>query len=699
MTQSIQRSMTAGEIAPALRSRADLAKYTTGLATCENFFIRAQGGAYSRAGFSFRGEISDSTTRARLIKFVFSNDQTYQLVFENLQLQIIQNGNYLETAPGVRYTVVTPYTSTDVARLQVTQSADVMTIVHPNYRTRSLSRYAQFDWRLTVDNYAPSLAAVGTLTLAAVGASPGAASKAYEYVVSAVDANGVESLPSPVNSISMPSALALTYGVRITWAAVAGAVKYRVYKDPSVGTGVFGWIGDTVTLAFEDYNLAPITSDAPQSDNQPFDTADVAGDNPSTVSYYQQRRMFGNTFNSPQTVYASQTAEYLSLRSSSPTRDADAIEFTVAGEEVNEIRHIVDVDGLLLLTAGAAMRVTEGPGQVLTPASVGVRKSTQHGASWVPPARIGSSAVYVQAKGGRVRDIHFDGNLFKYISEDLSVMSEHMFESNTIVEMAYSEEPYSILWMVRDDGQLLGLTYLREHKVFAWHRHITSGTFESVSVISENGHDAVYVIVNRTIGAVTKRYVERLESRLFATAADSFCVDSGITYSGAPATVIINLDHLEGEAVTVLADGNEVTGLTVVGGQITLPTAASLVHIGLSYLPRLDTLDVDIISEKNTLKGREVSVSRVFIEVEKSRGGWVGPIADPVLAGDTTEVDMLEIKPRFGSDAYDTIALKTFKQEITLTPDWNMGGGIRIEQRAPLPLTVLSIIPDITEGG
>jgi len=458
-----------------------------------------------------------------------------------------------------------------------------------------------------------------------------------------------------------------------------------VYKDPSLATGVYGWIGDTTIAQFDDYNIAPVTSDAPPSDNQPFGTVDAAGDNPSVVAYYQQRRLYANTFNNPQTVFATQTADYLSLRSSSPSRDDDAIEFTIASRKVNEIRHIIDIDGLLILTSGAAMRVTEGVNEVLTPSSIGVRESTAHGASTVVPARIGASAVYIQEKGTRVRDIQFDGNLFKYVSEDLSIMSEHMFEGHTITEMAYAEEPYSILWMVRDDGQLLGLTYLREHKVFAWHRHTTQGLFESVAVISEDGRDAVYAIVNRTVGGVTKRYVERLESRFFATAADSFCVDSGITYSGAATTTITGLSHLEGMVVSVLADGNEVTGLTVTGGQITLPTAASLVHVGLAYTPQLDTLDVDLTSEKETLKGKSVSISKVFIEVEESRGGWAGPISDPVLSNDTTVQDMLEIKPRYESDSYNTIALKTFKQEIIFGPDWHMGGGVRIEQRSPLP--------------
>jgi len=782
MAQSIQRSFTSGELAPSLRSRADLAKYTSGLAQCENFIVRAQGGAYSRPGTRFVGEIAASAAAARLIPFSFNTEQTYTLVFENLSLQIIQNGAYVEVTPGVRLTVVTPYTTAQLARLQVTQSADVMTIVHPSHDTRSLTRVAALTWTLTVDSFAPSVATPALPTLAAVGTPTGAANKTYYYVVTAVDANGEESLPSPVASITQ-NALGVTYGVRVTWVAVVGAVYYRIYKDPSANTGVYGWIGDTVTpgLTFDDFNLAPVTSDAPPADNQPFL---AVGDKPGAVGYYQQRRVFANTTNRPQTAFLSQTAQYLSLRSSNPSRDADAIEFTIASNQVNEIRHIIDVDGLVMLTAGGVWRITEGQDLVLTPSTVGARRSSAHGASWVTPAIVGDSIVYVQSKGARLRDVSYEFAADKYQGGDLSVTAEHMFESNEILDMTYSEEPYSILWVVRDDGQLIGLTYLKAHEVFAWHRHVTDGLFESVTTISENGRDATYAIVNRTIGGLTKRYVERIEPRLFLTAEESFCVDSGLSYDGrnagattmtvttatdylpgsaltvtasaaafligdvgnvveltdatdgrkyrititgytsptvvtgevnfalpvplqATATLVWSLAkdlmsglaHIEGKTAAVLADGNEVQGLVVTGGAITLPTPASVVHIGLPYTCTLDTLDIDMTKEKETLKGKEVSVSRVFVEVDQSRGGWVGPIADPESSDDTTESDMLEIKPRFVADGYDAVRLKTHKQEVTINPEWNLGGGIRVQQRSPLPLTVLSIIPEISVGG
>ena len=159
-------------------------------------------------------------------------------------------------------------------------------------------------------------------------------------------------------------------------------------------------------------------------------------------------------------------------------------------------------------------------------------------------------------------------------------------------------------------------------------------------------------------------------------------------------TSISGLTHLEGEAAAVLANGNVVDDLVVASGAITLPRAASRVHVGLAYTPAIELLDIDIGSTVETLKAQSVSVSKVTSEVEKSRGGFVGPKQD-----DGSAAPMLEIKPRFDSDGYGPVALKTFKQEIMIDPQWSKGGGVRIEQRDPLPLAILSVIPRIDVGG
>lgn len=690
--KNIQRSFTAGELAPALRTRADLAKYSTGLALCENFIVRPQGGVYSRQGLKFIGEVKDSTKRARIIPFSFNTDQTYVLLFEEGFMRVIKDGGFVLNGAGpALFELVIPYLESELSRLSFTQSADVMTIVHPSYPPKNLSRLADDNWTLTDISYVSTVTAPATPSLAAVGTGGGTNNKTYDYVVTTVDADGVESIASPSNAITT-SSLSTTYGVRVSWGAVGGADYYRVYKDPSTGTGIYGWIGDTKVAQFDDFNIAPITSDAPPEDRQPFTGA---GNRPSTVNYYQQRQIFANTTNEPQAVYTTQSGNFVSLRTSNPTRDDDAVTLTIAGRQVNEIRHIVAINELILLTSGGEWKVTEGQDQVLTPSTVGVRIQSYNGASWVPPAVINDTVVYVQEKGARLRDLSYSFADDKYNGTDLSIMSEHLFEDLSIVEMAYAAEPYSILWCVRSDGVLLGLTYQRDHQVYGWHQHSTNGEFESITSINEDGRDAVYVIVKRTINGSEVRYVERFEKRVTSSAALSFCVDSGLSYNGAPADVISGIDHLEGENVTVLADGNVITGMTVSSGSITLPVEASIIHVGLSYTPVIEMLDIEISPKPTeTMKNYDVSVSEVGIEFELSRGGWVGPKKDNGTLG-----TMYEIKPRFDSDGYDTISLKTYKSEIFIDPQWSKGGGVRIEQRAPLPMAILSVTPDVDVGG
>lgn len=843
MAETIQRNFTAGEIAPALQSRTDMVKYMNGLALCDNFLIRPQGGVYSRPGQRFVGELGDSTKQGRLIPFSFNTLQTYILVFEDLKLRFVKDGGFVlkpaatitgatqanpvvisavntfvngekVTITGVvgmtelngltftianvtgttfelagidgtlftayssggsaqsdgAFEIATPYTEAQLPRINFTQSADVMTIVHPSHDPRNLNRLADDDWTLTVNDYSPTVspptfsgATVKTITgvtqanpavvtavnhdfntgntifidnivgmtelngrsfkitplttdtfsldgedstahtvyvsggdatrqnnATTIGTGFGDFQKTYTYVITTIDLNGIESIASLETSITTES-LSVTGGVRLSWNAIAGASHYRIYKDPSTNTQRYGFIGNSNNTVFDDFNLAPIISDSPPTDRQPFSAVD---DKPSAVNYYQQRQVFGNTTNEPQTVFTTQSDNYDSFRTSDPLRDDDAITFTVASRQVNEIRHILSLDALILLTSGGEWRVTEGQDQVLTPFTAGVKPQSYNGASFTVPVIIDDTVLYVQEKGKKVRELGYEFSSDKYGGNDLSIMSEHLFTDQNITEMSYASEPYGIVWCVRDDGVLLGLTYQRSHQVWGWHQHHTDGLYESTAVIDEDGRDAPYFIVNRTIGGGTKRYIERMEPRFTDDAKNSFFVDSGLSFSGAPATVISGLDHLEGEAVAVLSDGNEVKGLTVTSGSITLPRAASDVHVGLSYLPVIELLDIDIASATDTLKAKKVSVSKVTIEVQDSRGGFVGPRLDTGGTG-----QMLEIKPRFDSDGYDTIKLKTFKEEINIDPLWAKGGGIRIEQRSPLPMAILSVIPDVDVGG
>lgn len=691
--QLTQRVFIGGELAPSLRSRADLEKYLSGLALCSNFLPVPQGGVYSRPGLRFIGELADSTRKGRLIPFEFNTQQTYILVMEHLRGRVIMNGGYVLDSLDDIYEFETPYWDTQLYRLSYVQDADVMTIAHPAFNPRTISRTAHDDWTVSTISYSSSVSAPTGLSAVTTGTGHAAENKTFSYKVSAVDAEGQESLPSAEDSITIGD-LTSTGGVRLTWSAVTGADFYRVYKDQN-DSGLFGWIGDSKGLSFKDFNIYPISSDAPLSEFLPFNNVDHR---PAAVGYYQQRQVFANSNIQPQRVFLTQSGIYNSFRSSLPPRDDDAIFFTIKDRQVNEIRHIVSENSLLLLTSGGEWRVTEGQDEVLTPSTLGVKRISSWGTSWVRPVVTGDSVIFVQEKGRKLRDLGLNVNSGSYQGSDLSIMAEHLLQDHEIVDMSYSLEPWGVLWCIRDDGVLLALTYQREHGIWAWSQHHTDGQFESVATIREGNRDATYFIVKREIpdgegGFKTVRYVERLEVRDTTSAEDVFCVDSGLTYEGPPITTITGLDHLEGMLVTIVADGVVYPAefpYRVTDGEVSIPYPASKITVGLPYTCAIETMDLDLAEARQSFKARDLSINKVSMEIHQSRGGWVSGKRD-----DGTFSEAMEIKPRYTSDEYDAIALKSYKQDVIIQPEWTQNGSFRVEQRAAMPLAILSVTVDV----
>jgi hypothetical protein len=505
-----------------------------------------------------------------------------------------------------------------------------------------------------------------------------------KYAVSAVSEDtGEESLPS--SSFTLNNDMTIDGNKNtLSWDAVTGASKYYVYRFDN---GLWGFIGESTTTIFTDENITPDTSQGPQEGNNPFN---ATGDYPRCVTFYEQRLAFGGSINEPSAIWLGQTANYENFGSASPATDADAIIFRIRSREKNEIRGLVPVRGLGAFSSVAEWMITGSNGDFLGQNPV-IKPQSYRGMSYVQPIAVGNVVLFSQARGGVVRDFSYDFASDGFTGADLTVLARHLFVGKSIKAWAYAQAPDSIVWVVLDDGSLVSLTYMREHEVWAWTRHETDGTFEDVAVIPEGDEDVPYFIVNRTINSQTKRYIEKLHTREFADATECFFVDSGLTYDGDAVTSIRGLYHLEGKTVSVLADGNVVSGLTVTGGAITLPNEASVVHAGLPYEALMKTLDIDIGAVKGigTVQGRYKSVGEITMRVQDTRGIFVGPREDRLT----------EWKQRQGEAWGEAIGLYTGDISLTPTGDWTRGGTMFIKQADPLPMTILALMPDLALGG
>lgn len=512
------------------------------------------------------------------------------------------------------------------------------------------------------------------------------------YKVSAVsEETGEESLAN--GPVAIRNDLTIVGNVNtITWDAVAGADRYIVYKEDN---GAYGYIGGTSSLTFEDDNITPDLADTPQTARNPFVGA---GNYPRCVSFVEQRLAFASSLNDPQAVWMSQSANYENFGYSSPSKASDAVTFRIKARQVNEIRSILPVKAMLLLTSAAEWLVSGGSqSDAITPSAIKIDNQGYRGSSRVQPIVVGNTVLFAQDRGGVVRDFSYEFANDAYTGKDLTILARHYFENREIKSWAYAQAPHSIAWVVLNDGSLVSLTYMREHEVWGWTAHVSGAdaVFEDVVVISEGQEDVPYFLVRRRIGGVWRRYIERLHTRFLTDVKDAFFVDSGLTYDGPPVAALTGLGHLEGQTLVALADGNVVRGLTVTGGAVTLPNAARKVHVGLPMVSSIETLDLDLgsVPGLGTVQGRNKFVSNVTLRVEKTRGIWIGK--KDGARGDT---HLVEYKQRANEAWNESIQLFTGDISITPAPDWNKSGVTWVKQFDPLPMSILAIMPDVTLG-
>lgn len=499
---------------------------------------------------------------------------------------------------------------------------------------------------------------------------------------------------------------------------------------------------------------------------------------PSTCAYYQQRLIFANTINDPEGVWMSRSTLPKSMLISTPLQDDDSVVFSLFGTEVNEVNHIMDLDDLVLFTTSSEMVVRGDSAGVITPTAINPGEISAEGAGILPPVKVGGTALFVQAGGGTVRDLGFDfesdgGNQGK----EVSIFGAHLLEGYTIVDWAYQKLPNSIVWAVRSDGTLLGLTYVREQEISAWHRHdFTGGAVENITTVPRGTESDVYVVVKRTVNGKVVRYIEQMQRRLITDIVDAIFMDSALSYDGrnedtghsmtlsggttwdydddltltssasffaasdigngiflydsdgnfvnaviraytSPTVVTVRskegivpesmrntalavwtkavievggLWHLEGEEINALVDGfvsadandDDYGAKTVTDGKISFDDPHGVIHVGMPIVADLQMLPIDQLQGKS-LTDKKKQVGKLTIHVESTRGLTAGPDGD--------DRDQFKMRNLEGYD--EPIDLKTGVVEQNITSQWSQDGDILIRQTAPLPITVLAVVP------
>ena len=647
---TIVLSFNGGEIGPTFDGRIDLEKYYSSCINLENFIPFPSGAITRRPGTYFVSETKTSAKKSRMVGFDFSTIQSYQLEFGHHYIrfykddgQIVETyaawetgteyglgdlvtngGNYyrcviahtsgtfnddltavkwVETdgAGDVAYEIPSPYDEDDIFEIKMVQSADTMYLDHPSYPPKELTRTSHTEWALT-NHVVKKLEAV-----AITGAT-----KANPCVITST-AHGADT------------------GDIVYISGVEGMTELndRFFNITKIGD-------DSYSLDGIDSSGYGAWSSGGTGQPTWFGTDD---NNPACCTFFEQRLVHASTNNGPQTMWFSRSADYLDFILNPEENDA-ALQYTIASDKVDRIRWMLGQDTLLMGTVGGTWKMSGALEEPLTQTSVTAKKLTSFGCADVD-AEIANDVVLFVTKGNMtIRELVYSLAEDKMVANDLNMLANHIFEGDTeaesgIKELDYQQSPIPILWAVKNDGKLTGMTYERSQKVFGWFNFVTDGVIESVSLNStDTTEDRIWMIVNRTIGGVTKRYVEYVKAiRIWHSILNYFGVDSGLTFDGGAETDITDITNANPAVVTSAGHGR------ANGEKVRIKEVEGMTEVNLGYINAYtvanktdDTFELSGIDSREwgayTKGGKVQQVANTLSGLDHLEGEYVDVVID-----------------------------------------------------------------------
>jgi hypothetical protein len=719
----LQTNFTAGELSPLLHGRVDVARYQNGAEEVRDLVPQTWGGVKRRPGSVFVALTADSTKASRLIPYAVSGSRAFVLEFGDLYVRFYIDGAQVESSPGVPYEISSPYTQAQLAALDYTQGSDTMFLFHEAVPIYKLVRISDTNWTLAAVTFLaepfedPGTYPASTLT-ATLAAPEGAGMHLLAGEFSgAPGANVAISWAAGVVTVEKTGhGLATGNGVSITGCAPLGFngvyvitvtgpdhFTYAQAADPGpptapgytlalTGSGIFsaGDVGSSVRINGGIVKINGFVSSSVVSGVIKRELLSVVGARqdawslhapawsasrgyPRTGTLFEQRLVVGGTPSFPQTIWGSETGAYLSFQQGDA--DADGYAFTIASDVVTPIRYLASARVLVAMTEAAEYTLQGGIERALAATNVQIKLRTNHGCAQARPVRVRDSELFVQRAGRKLRQLSYDAAADDFSAPDLSILAEHLTEGG-IIGLCWQQEPTSIVWLCKADGSLLSITLDRDQQVTAWAYHEGFvGAVESIATIPSADGDEVWMIVRRSIGAGTQRYVEKLQEGVYG---DSAVIDSGVA-----STAWSGLGHLEGETVTVQADGVFAGEHVVVSGAVTLARAATSVVIGLPFAPRVKLLPPEIQTGMGSASGNAMRTSEVTVRFHETTGCAIN--GRPIPFRQTGAASLDEPPPTF-----------TGVKRLSLL-GWGRGrSDLVFSCTAPMPFHILSVTRKFT---
>jgi hypothetical protein len=393
---------------------------------------------------------------------------------------------------------------------------------------------------------------------------------------------------------------------------------------------------------------------------------------PKVINFHEGRIQYASTYEQPQTIWASKSGHFDDFEPG--TDDNSPYAFTLSAQTIIRWMQSARVLSIGCLS-GEATAIGPSDGAITVTDPPRIKDETTHGSANLQPVRINRAILFIQQAEKNIREFSYDYGNDAYSAPDITVLADHMFTEG-IIDMAYQQEPYSILWALTSDGVLHGCVYDRESNSVGWFDMETDGEVESIATIPHSGQDQLWAVIRRNINGTYKRFIEYLDFDI--------SVDCGLTYSGVPITNVSGLDHLIGETVKVVGDGADYGDFVVSAlGSITLPIAASEIYAGLEFTPKIVTSRPEIQLPGGTSQGLHKSWKKIWLRLIESEGLKVNEEIIPARSGDDLMGEAPE--PYTGDFPINVVG-------------WDRDGRITIEQTLSLPAHIVALFGTLMIG-
>ena len=674
IAQALKTTFSRGELTPKAHARVDLELYAGGAEKLLNWIPIAEGGIARRPGSRYAGTVKQQNKPTRLIPFIYSSSQSYVIELGDGYMRFWSAGEQIKDGTQV-VEIASPYTLTEIWHVQFVQSGNVLFLAHGNHRPRMLTRNSQVSWVLSIVDFidGPFLQVNDTDT----SLSSGAALK--EGTTTTVTASSTWGINN--NQGFLPTDVGRHIRMKATgdpqlW--VYGTIQSR--SSPTEITVLWRRVGTGITKEDD------VTSGGTSSNTKNWRLgafSDTTGW-PSAVQIYDGRLVWGRTSSATRSMWFSRSGLPFDYSPSHGNGTVDAYHgfmLTLMAGRGDEILWMADSSRMMVGTSGSIRSVgaTETE-EAISPDNASLKLAAQYGVEDIMPVQVGSHLLVSGRLGRTVRDVYFNYELNGMMAENISRLSSHLFRES-IADIAYAQEPNSIVWFRTIAGKLVSCTYDRPERIIAFAPHDIGGIIESLTVIPGAAYDELWMTVRRTINGEDKRYVEYL-SNVFEgdLLEDAFQVDCGITYDGAPTNVVSAVGHLEGQTVNVLADGVAYTRLKVTNGKVTLPNGvmAAKWQIGLPMVSECRLLRPPVRTETSIMVSPRQQAIRAHVEVIDTLG----------LKAGTANMKTLEKVIK------NATKLQTGKYRVNLEDRWDNGARIVLRIDEPYPAYVRAVITD-----